>query len=102
MRRGACTAKAHRRARPRRHHFLSESSDIEFGASRLSGLTLQTYRCITASVIPRLHTRKQLATRPPRSAPAWASSSLTLTARGDPCFDPRLFSSASRWPRPQC
>ncbi|SOY67743.1 conserved hypothetical protein [Cupriavidus taiwanensis] len=41
---------------PRRHHFLSESSDIEFGALRLPGLPVQTYRCITASVIPRLHT----------------------------------------------
>ncbi|CAQ72356.1 hypothetical protein RALTA_B1770 [Cupriavidus taiwanensis LMG 19424] len=56
-RRRACAAKARRLAGPRRHHFLWESSDTEFGASRLSGLPVQTYRCITASVIPRLHTR---------------------------------------------
>ncbi|SOZ39007.1 protein of unknown function (plasmid) [Cupriavidus neocaledonicus] len=56
-RRRACAGKARRLSRPRRHHLLSESSDTEFGASRLSGLRLQTYRCITASVIPRLHTR---------------------------------------------
>ncbi|SPS00731.1 hypothetical protein CBM2634_B170058 [Cupriavidus taiwanensis] len=56
-RRRACAAKARRPAPARGHHLLSESSDTEFGASRLSGLSLQTYRCITASVIPRLHTR---------------------------------------------
>jgi hypothetical protein len=53
----ACAAKACRLYIPRTHHFVSDSSDTEFGAARLSGPRLHTYRCITASVIPRLHDR---------------------------------------------